>query len=821
MRPDLARFTPMADVVASTGAGTGAPSDSGHGTPAGRPTVIGPTIPPRTRRPLDLLRVLLTALALVLLVGIVVTAEQTTAGLEEDINEAGGLLPTWLLLPLELVAALSAVGLWIGLITIELVRRRPTIARDMTVAGLAGALLALALNAWVDGFAPEAMTIGFTPPAATPLQPGSPVAAYAVSLVALISVAGWEDRVWVQRLSVLSVVAGLGSLVLTGQTTLQGAAAALLLGRTVGLVVRLLLGVPSRQPDGERVAAALVDAGIRVNHLEVVGSAWPRRYHAQAGSTDLSVLVLDRDREGGGLLGSVWRSLRLRRDVLPAAAVTMRSATDQRALVALAYFAAGVRSARLVAATSVDNDATILVYERTRARPLSDLAESEVTDNLLTDLWTQVRRIRQADLTHRNLSAESLTVDDQGQVWVGARDGSQLAASRLSKDLDVAQLLVTTALMVGPERAVAAAVDGVGAQAVASALPLVQPLALPTVTRSALKGRHNFLEDLREEVIELTQPPTVTEVSVERLKPRTLLAALGVVVAVSLLAGQFVGVDVIGTITDADPLWLGASLVAFAVTYLGASWALLGFVPMPVSYWHTVGTQLSLSFVRLMAPSTVGQSAMNMRLLTKAGVPTATAATGVAAGQAGAWVVGIPLTVGLALLTGREVDVSFSISPAIVAVGAVILAAVVVASLVPAVRLRARTLWRGFLDRGLPRVLDAVQDPGRLLMGLGGNLLLTLAYGLSLYAAVRAVGAEVPFAAALLVFISGNAVGSIVPTPGGLGAVEAALAAGLTASGVPSGLAVTAVLVFRLISFWLPIPFGYVTWMQMQRRGVL
>jgi uncharacterized protein (TIRG00374 family) len=141
--------------------------------------------------------------------------------------------------------------------------------------------------------------------------------------------------------------------------------------------------------------------------------------------------------------------------------------------------------------------------------------------------------------------------------------------------------------------------------------------------------------------------------------------------------------------------------------------------------------------------------------------------------------------------------------------------------LVPAARSRAATSWRSFVERGLPRLLDAVQDPKRLAMGLGGNLILTLGYGVALYACVRSVGETVSVATATLVFVSGNTVGSLVPTPGGLGAVEAALTAGLTAAGVAAGPAFSAVLLFRLATFWLPIPFGWFAWNRLQRSGAL
>ena len=72
-----------------------------------------------------------------------------------------------------------------------------------------------------------------------------------------------------------------------------------------------------------------------------------------------------------------------------------------------------------------------------------------------------------------------------------------------------------------------------------------------------------------------------------------------------------------------------------------------------------------------------------------------------------------------------------------------------------------------------------------------------------------------------IVFLAGNTVGSATPTPGGLGGVEAVMAAGLTAIGVPAHQAIPAVLLFRMATFWLPIPAGWISHVVLQRRGVL
>jgi uncharacterized protein (TIRG00374 family) len=97
----------------------------------------------------------------------------------------------------------------------------------------------------------------------------------------------------------------------------------------------------------------------------------------------------------------------------------------------------------------------------------------------------------------------------------------------------------------------------------------------------------------------------------------------------------------------------------------------------------------------------------------------------------------------------------------------------------------------------------------------------TFSYILCLAVSVLAVGGHASLPAIAVVFLTGNAIGSAVPTPGGLGAIEAALTAGLTAAGLPGSEALSAVLVFRLITFWLPIPIGWVALGYLQRHDAL
>ena len=125
------------------------------------------------------------------------------------------------------------------------------------------------------------------------------------------------------------------------------------------------------------------------------------------------------------------------------------------------------------------------------------------------------------------------------------------------------------------------------------------------------------------------------------------------------------------------------------------------------------------------------------------------------------------------------------------------------------------------LGQVLPRLLRVLQRPRKLAEGVGGALVLTACYIFCLDACVRAFGGYFTLTSAAVVYLTGSALGGVVPTPGGLGAVEAALAAGITATGMPAATAVSAVLLFRLLTFWLPVPVGWAAFTYLRRRQAL
>jgi undecaprenyl-diphosphatase len=106
-------------------------------------------------------------------------------------------------------------------------------------------------------------------------------------------------------------------------------------------------------------------------------------------------------------------------------------------------------------------------------------------------------------------------------------------------------------------------------------------------------------------------------------------------------------------------------------------------------------------------------------------------------------------------------------------------------------------------------------------MLLGGSIGVTLMQAFVLVACVEAVGVHLPVLTVVGVSLAGAALAAAAPTPGGLGAIEAALIAGLGRVGVASAPAVAAVLMSRLIGYWLPVLPGWFAFNAATRNGML
>lgn len=814
--------------------------------------VLEPALPRRARRPADLLRLVVVVLVAGLMVGLATVAVGTTDGLEQDLLGAATGLPRFILSVVTLVAGVGTLALPVAVALDLLVRRRPWQLLDALVGATLAILASLGIRWWITTYEPGRLLEALT----KVLPDGSrtaPVEGLLAGIVAFLTLSGLAGRALLRIAAVLAVGSVAVVSVLSGALTAVATALSLFLGLAVGLAVRYAIGAASTRPAGPAIADALLGAGVDVVRLERVldESDEPRRYLATlADGPPARVSVVDRDTYGSTLAYRWWRRLRLRGPATRRTFFTVRSAVDHAALMSLAVRAAGTRTPPLLAVAEVGPYAALVAHQQVEGRSLAQAAEegptptvevdttgeldpvtaeltAEADDGLLDDArlaaaWGALRDLQQRRIAHRGLTDDNLLLTEDGGVALLGVDAGEVAASDLALRLDLVQLLTTVALHTGPSRAVTSAAAALGPQALVDALPLLQRIALARQTRRRLRHRKGLLHALRGRILEVapTDEP-VEEIQLERLRPRTIFAVVGASVAAYVLLTQLTQVDFAEVLRTADWRWAGVALAFSALTYVGASLTLMGFVLQKLNFVRTLMTQLAVSFSSLVAPTAVGTVALNTRFLERSGVDPAVALGSVGVAQVGMFVSYVVLLVLFGVLAGTGPQAAFTPPQgAIIAVLIVVTVALVALSL-PWGRRQLQQRVGPLLRRVVPRIVAVFQRPSKLLTGLGGALLLNAAYCFALLAATKAFGGELTIPAVAVVYLAGAVVGSAVPTPGGLGGVEAALAAGLTAAGMDSGLAVSSVLLYRLVTFWLPIPLGWASLTYLQQKGAI
>ena len=117
---------------------------------------------------------------------------------------------------------------------------------------------------------------------------------------------------------------------------------------------------------------------------------------------------------------------------------------------------------------------------------------------MLDALWAEVKTLHAAGITHGELDPLRIVVSD-GHVALDDFSEADATTQQFWMDQDVAAALVATALRVGNERAIAAAVRALGKERVGEVLPVVQPAAVPAATTTGVKHLNKALKALRDE----------------------------------------------------------------------------------------------------------------------------------------------------------------------------------------------------------------------------------------------------------------------------------------------------------------------------------
>jgi uncharacterized membrane protein YbhN (UPF0104 family) len=259
------------------------------------------------------------------------------------------------------------------------------------------------------------------------------------------------------------------------------------------------------------------------------------------------------------------------------------------------------------------------------------------------------------------------------------------------------------------------------------------------------------------------------------------------------------------------------ALIGAAGSFLGGAWMVRSSVDGAVPIGRTFLQQIAASAAAIFTPLGVGWVVVTQGYLRKEGVETnrAQAATGLnmvltVLSHVALLVVLLPFLPALSLpkVTPPQRRIAVDVAVVVFVIGGLAL-------WIPRIRKQILKVGKPILQA----IPDVLRNPRRSAEIFLGGLLLNASLGMALYASLSGFGGVPSPVAVIVAYLVAATVAAISPTPGGLGAMEAALVAALTRLGVSGGQAVAGALTFRLATFWIPLLVGSVILRSFRKKG--
>jgi uncharacterized protein (TIRG00374 family) len=293
-----------------------------------------------------------------------------------------------------------------------------------------------------------------------------------------------------------------------------------------------------------------------------------------------------------------------------------------------------------------------------------------------------------------------------------------------------------------------------------------------------------------------------------RFKKSTVLQLIALTLAIIVLVPQID--EFRGSwqfITDADPTWLVVSALGMTLTVLFATLVYVALIPHRLPFWRTSLIQLATFFTNRLLPSGLGGIGFNALYLSKQTKINRTESAVYATANNLIGFIAFFICVGISLLiTESNIETNLPIKNILLVLGAVLALGALISLTIKKVQKKLID----FLGHLFGVILAIIKHPKRLMLAILSSMGITIGFVAVLWATCRSVGVDLSLLDLFIAFIAGNTALTVSPTPGGIGAVEAAITAIIISAGIDPSLALASVVLFRLVSYWLPIVPGYI-----------
>ncbi len=775
-------------------------------------TVSGSLLQPLTRRTTDILRlVAATVLLAVVITGSLVTRNEWVA-LERSISGIVGVLTPTQSNLVYLAYGIAIMALPFAIFIALLAGRQWKL---LGAYGTAALLSVLALSITEQGIAAPRWHFDLGDRLDTVLSQFLDDPRWIGMLAAVLTVSGpwlparWRRWWWGLLLAFVPIHLVVSAVV--PSRALFGLA----VGWLVGALVVWIVGTPALEVPLDGAVRALARRGMIVSALTVLRPAGPGPLILQASSARSEnaepatalVELYGPNQRSRGALRQFWRKFRLRASETGPLQLSVRRAVEHRGLMAIAIGQLNLANSTALSVAALDRGWTMYAHHHARGIPIDECAH----ETPVAAVWVALGKLHEHEISHGDLWGGEVTVDE-GRVLFGGFDHAEFGATDVQLQADIAQLLVTTTALYGAGPAVGAAIDVFGKNAVLTASRRLTKSAVPLRLRESVDDAPAVLASARDEVKRQTGTDEIPVEIITRFS-RGQVIQLVLMVALVYVAYPFISTvpTFFSELATANWWWALLGLGVSALTYVGAAAALWACADGVVGFWHLTLMQFANTFAATTTPAGVGGLALSTRFLQKGGLGAVRATTAVVLQQTVQVTVHVVLLVIFSAWAGASADLSHFVPSATILylIAGALLGVVGIFMFVPKLRRWLDTALRPKLKEVGSDLLDLTREPKRLLLiilGCGGT---TLGAALALWASVEAFGGNVSFVTVTVVTMVGGTLASAAPTPGGVGAVEAALIGGLAAFGIPAAIGVPSVLLYRILTCWLPVFVGW------------
>ncbi|HTM83525.1 MAG TPA: lysylphosphatidylglycerol synthase transmembrane domain-containing protein, partial [Mycobacterium sp.] len=771
-------------------------------------TVSGSLLQPLTRRTNDIIRVALSAVFLAVVITSSLITRYEWESLERSISEIVGVLTPTQSTLVYLAYGVAILALPFIILVSLIVSRQWKLLGAYAAAGLI-AILALSITG--NGIAAPQWHFDLTGRLDTQLSQFLDDPRWIAMLAAVLTVSGpWLSRrlrrYWWTLLLAFVPIHLVVSAVVPARTLLG-----LAVGWFVGALVVLIVGTPALEVPLDGAVRALARRGFTVSAFTVVRPAGPGPLLLDAASIDPDatavVELYGPNQRSGGAMRQVWSKLRFRSNETAPLQTSMRRAVEHRALMAIAIGDLGLASTSTMSVAALDRGWTLYAHNAKRGAPLDACTEETTVGRV----WSALRTLHDHQIAHGDLRSKEITVED-GAVLFGGFGSAEYGATDVQLQSDIAQLLVTTTALYDAPSAVTAAIEAFGRDTVLTASRRLTKSAVPARVRDPIPDAKTVITEARDEVMRQTGANEIRDETIARFT-RTQVIQLVLLVALVYVAYPFISTlpTFFTELGTANWGWALLGLAVSALRYVGAAGALWACADKLVSFKNLAIMQVANTFAATTTPAGVGGLALSTRFLQKGGLSTMRATAAVALQQSVQVIVHVVLLIFFSTAAGASAGLAHFVPNATVLylIAGVALGLVGAFLAVPKLRRWLSSELSPKLKEVTGDLVKLAREPKRLALIVLGAAGTTLGAALALWASVEAFGGDTSFVTVTVVTMIGGTLASAAPTPGGVGAVEAALIGGLAAFGVPAAIAVPAVLLYRVLTCWLPVFIGW------------